>query len=132
MHFSLLTELKALFSLFICCEWYSIMLILEREARSCLAGVGFMNICEIRPGMENVNIKGNIVDKNSFMMLIRDKTGQIFFRYRKKFMPRVKWQKLRYDLEIGNKVKITNCDAVNWQGILQLKLADQGNVALIS
>ena len=91
-----------------------------------------MNICEIRPGMGNVDIEGNIVDKNSFMMLIRDKTGQIFFRYRKKFMPRVEWQRLRYDLEIGNKVKITNCDAVNWQGILQLKLADQGNVILIS
>jgi len=82
--------------------------------------------------MEKVDIEGNIVDKNTFMMLIRDKTGQIFFRYRKKFMPREEWEKLRYDLEIGDNVKITNCDAVNWQGILQLKLANQGNVIQIS
>ncbi len=91
-----------------------------------------MNICEIRLGMENVDIEGKIVDKNSFMMLIRDKTGQIFFRYRKKFTPRVQWQKIRYGLEIGNKVKITNVDAVNYGGIFQLTLTRKGQVALIS
>ena len=82
--------------------------------------------------MGNVDIEGNIVDKNTFMMLIRDRTGQIFFRYRKKFMPKVEWQKLLYDIKIGDNVKITNCDAVNWQGILQLKLANQGNVIQVS
>ncbi len=91
-----------------------------------------MNICEIRLGMENVDIEGNIVDKNSFMMLIKDKTGQIFVRYRTKFMPRVKWQKIHYDLEIGNKVKITNADAVKYGGIFQLTLTRKGQVALIS
>jgi len=81
--------------------------------------------------MGNVDIEGNIVDKNSFMMLIRDKTGQIFFRYSRKFMPRVDYQKLRYGMDIGSNVKISDCDVVNWQGILQLKLTRQGQVTLI-
>ena len=95
-------------------------------------GIDFMDICEICLGMENVDIEGKIVDKNNFMLLIRDKTGQIFFRYRTKFLPRVVWQKIRDDLDIGNKVKITSADAVKYGGIFQLKLTRKGQVALIS
>jgi hypothetical protein len=91
-----------------------------------------MNINEVISGMRNVDVEGNIVDKNHFMVLIKDKTGQIFVRYWRKFMKKEEWQQLRSDLEIGNKVKITNCDAFNWSGILQLKLTKQGQVNLVS
>ena len=91
-----------------------------------------MNICEICPGMKNVDVEGKIVDKNDFMLLISDKTGQIFVRYWRDWRPWEEWQKLLSNLKIGNKVKIINCDAVKLQGILQLKLTRKGQVALIS
>ena len=91
-----------------------------------------MDICEIRLGMENVDVEGNIVDKNSFMILLRDKTGQIFVRYWRNYRPKEEWLKLLSNLKIGNKVKITNVDAVNYGGIFQLKLTRKGQVALIS
>ncbi len=82
--------------------------------------------------MENVDIEGKIVDKNNFMILISDKTGQIFVRYWRNFRPKEEWQKLLSNLKIGNKVKITNIDVANYVGILQLKLSRKGQVALIS
>jgi len=91
-----------------------------------------MNIGDILSGMSNVDIEGNIVDMNNFMLLMRDKTGQIFVRYWRKFVPREETRALCSKLKIGNNVKIANCDAFNWQGILQLKLARQGQVNLIS
>jgi hypothetical protein len=91
-----------------------------------------VNICEICPGMKNTNIEGKIVDMNKFMLLVSDKTGQIFVRYWRNFRPNEEWQNLLSKLKIGNKVRITNCDAVNLQGILQLKLTRKGEVALIT
>jgi len=105
---------------------------IDSESISCFSGVGFMNICEIRRGMKNAGVEGKIVDKNDFMLLISDKTGQIFVRYWRDYRPNEEWQKLLSNLKIGNKVKITNVDAVNYGGILQLKLTRKGQVALIS
>ena len=91
-----------------------------------------MNIREIRPGMKNADVEGKIVDKNGFMLLISDKTGQIFVRYWRNYRPWEEWQKLLSNLKIGNKVKITNVDAANYREILQLKLTRKGQVARIS
>jgi hypothetical protein len=91
-----------------------------------------VNICEICPGMKNTNIEGKIVDMNKFMLLVSDKTGQIFVRYWRNFRPRNEWQKLLSILKIGNNIRITDCDAVNWQGILQLKLTRKGQVTLLT
>ena len=91
-----------------------------------------MNIREVEPNMKNVDIEGKIVDKNDFMLLVSDKTGQIFVRYWRNFRPNEEWQKLLSKLKIGNKVRITNCDAVNLQGILQLKLTRKGEVTQLT
>lgn len=87
-----------------------------------------VNISEIRLNMGNVDIKGKIVNMNNFMLAIDDETGQIFVRYSKNFRSADAWQKLLANLKIGNTVKITNCEVVNYHGILQLKLTRKGEV----
>jgi hypothetical protein len=109
-----------------------VCLFLSAGACSSLAGVGFVNICEIRSGMKDTNIEGKIVDMNKFMLLMKDRTGQIFVRYWRNFRSMEDWADLKSKLEIGNNIKIANCDAVDIHGILQLKLTRKGQVNLIN
>lgn len=90
-----------------------------------------MNISEIRPGMGNVDIEGKIVGMNEFMLAVNDKTGQTFVRYSRSYRSEDEWRKLQANLKIGNYVKITNCEVVNYHGILQLKLTRKGQIILL-
>jgi len=89
-----------------------------------------VNICEIRPYMGSVDIEGEIVDMNAFMLALNDRTGQIFVRYYQKYGPTEEQKKLKANLKIGNIVKITNCQVVNYHGIIQLRLTRKGEVSL--
>ncbi len=90
-----------------------------------------MNISEIRQGMTNIEVEGKIVDMNEFMLAISDKTGQTFVRYSRNYRSEQEWQKLLANLKIGNLVRITNCEVVNYHGILQLKLTRKGQIILM-
>ncbi|MFH1328066.1 MAG: hypothetical protein ABIH76_04360 [Candidatus Bathyarchaeota archaeon] len=89
-----------------------------------------MDISEIHRNMPNVNIEGEIVDMNAFMLLVKDKTGSTFVRYRKRYRKREEWQKMVANLKTGNFVKLTECEVVNYHGILQLQLALKGTVSI--
>jgi len=80
--------------------------------------------------MGSVDIEGEIVNMNGFMLAVSDKTGQAFVRYYKKYMPTSERQKLKANLKIGNIVKITNCQVVKYHGITQLRLTRKGEVSL--
>jgi len=87
-----------------------------------------LDIKDIHKGMGNVDIEGKIVNMNAWMLAVNDKTGQAFVRYARNYRPTDVWQKLLANLKIGNLVKITNCEVVNYHGILQLKLARKGEI----
>ena len=87
-----------------------------------------MNINEICEGDGSVDIEGKIVNMNEFMLVVKDKTGQIFVRYPRKYRPTDEWQQLLTKLKVGNTIKLTCCAVVNYHGILQLKLTRKGKV----
>jgi len=80
--------------------------------------------------MGSVDIEGEIVNMNGFMLAVSDKTGQTFVRYYKKYTPARDREKIKANLKIGNIVKITNCQVVKYHGIIQLKLQRNGEVSL--
>jgi RNase P/RNase MRP subunit p29 len=75
-------------------------------------------IDEIRNGMRNIHIEGKIVDMNQFMLVLDDETGRTFVRYN--------YRNLVKPVQKGDYVKIDNGQAVNYSGILQLKLPRNG------
>ena len=87
-----------------------------------------VNINEICQSDGSVDIEGKIINMNEFMLVVKDKTGQIFVRYPRKYRPTDEWQLLLDKLKIGNAIKLTGCAVVNYHGILQLKLTRKGKV----
>lgn len=81
-------------------------------------GDGGMRIEEIRNGMRNIHIEGKIVDMNQFMLVLDDETGRTFVRYN--------FRNLVKPVQKGDYVKVDNGVAVNYSGILQLKLPRNG------
>lgn len=79
-----------------------------------------LRIDEIRNGMRNVHIEGKIVDMNQFMLVLDDETGRTFVRYN--------YRNLAKPVQKGDYVKIDNGQAVNYSGILQLKLPRNGSI----
>ncbi|MGA2460849.1 MAG: hypothetical protein ABSF82_05460 [Candidatus Bathyarchaeia archaeon] len=77
-----------------------------------------MRIDEIRNGMRGVHIEGKIVDMNQFMLVLEDETGRTFVRYN--------YRNLVKPVQTGDYVKVDNAEAVNYSGILQLKLPRNG------
>jgi ssDNA-binding replication factor A large subunit len=75
---------------------------------------------EIRNGMRNVHIEGKIIDMNQFMLVVEDETGKTFVRYN--------YRNLAKPVQKGDYVKIDNAEAVNYSGILQLKLSRSGSI----
>jgi hypothetical protein len=81
-----------------------------------------MKISEIRTGMANVCLEGKIVNMNNYMLVVDDESGRIFVRY--------SHRNLANQIEKGNIVKICNCQAVNYSGILQLRTGHKGYIVL--
>lgn len=79
-----------------------------------------MKIEDIENGMRNVNIEGKIANMNHFMLVVDDGSGTAFVRYRNR--------NLENRLERGNHVKIRGCMAVEYSGILQLKMNTRGQI----
>jgi RNase P/RNase MRP subunit p29 len=79
-----------------------------------------VRIEEIRNGMRNIHIEGKIVDMNQFMLVLDDETGRTFVRYN--------YRNLAKPVQKGDYVKIDNGQAVNYSGILQLKLPRNGSI----
>jgi RNase P/RNase MRP subunit p29 len=80
-----------------------------------------MRISEIHTGMKNVSLEGRVINMNNFMLVVDDESGRIFVRYSRR--------NLENQIEKGNKVKICNCQAVSYSGILQLKMGHKGYIA---
>jgi len=81
-----------------------------------------MRISDIENGMRNVCLEGKIVNMNGYMLVVDDESGRIFVRYSRR--------NLESQIEKGNIVKIHNCRAVNFSGILQLRMSHNGHIAL--
>lgn len=81
-----------------------------------------MRISDIQNGMRNVCLEGKIVNMNNFMLVVDDESGRIFVRY--------SHRNVEGQVEKGNVVKIYNCQAVNYSGILQLRMGHKGHIAL--
>ncbi len=81
----------------------------------------FVRIDDIDAGMRNVSIEGKVVNMNPWMLVIEDESGQTFVRYRQR--------NLKTPVVIGDTVKIKNARAVEWSGVLQLKLDANGEVS---
>ncbi len=81
-----------------------------------------MRISEIQNGMRNVCLEGRIVNMNNFMLVVDDDSGRIFVRY--------SYRNLQNHIEKGNTVKICNCQAVNYSGILQLRMGHKGHISV--
>ncbi len=77
-----------------------------------------MRIEDIRNGMRNIHIEGKIVDMNQFMLVLDDESGRTFVRYN--------YRNLAKPVQKGDYVKVDNGQAVNYSGILQLKLPRNG------
>ena len=82
------------------------------------SGVCSLRIDEIRNGMRNVHIEGKIIDMNQFMLVLDDESGRTFVRYN--------FRNLVKPVQKGDYVKVDNGVAVNYSGILQLKLPRNG------
>ncbi len=82
-----------------------------------------MRISDIHTGMRNVCVEGKVINMNNFMLVVDDESGRIFVRY--------SHRNLENQIEKGNKVKIFNCQAVSYSGILQLKMGHKGHIAPI-
>jgi RNase P/RNase MRP subunit p29 len=83
-------------------------------------GVYKLRIEEIRNGMRNIHIEGKIVDMNQFMLVLDDESGRTFVRYN--------YRNLTKPIQKGDYVKVDNGVAVNYSGILQLKLPRNGSI----
>jgi len=70
--------------------------------------------------MRNIHIEGKIVDMNQFMLVIEDETGRTFVRYN--------YRNLTKPVQKGDYVRVANGEAVNYSGILQLKLPRNGSI----
>jgi len=70
--------------------------------------------------MRNIHIEGKIVDMNQFMLVLEDDTGRAFVRYN--------YRNLAKPVQKGDYVKVANGEAVNYSGILQLKLPRNGSI----
>ncbi len=81
-----------------------------------------MRIDEIREGMRHIHIEGKIVDMNQYMLVVDDDTGRTFVRYN--------YRNLAQPVQKGDFVRIDNGHAVNYSGILQVKLPRNGSIAL--
>ncbi len=81
-----------------------------------------MRIADIQNGMRHVNIEGKVVNMNNYMLVIEDDSGRTFVRYSPK--------NLEEQIETGNHVRISDCEAVCYSGILQLKMRSSGRIAL--
>jgi len=81
-----------------------------------------MRISDIENGMRNVCLEGRIVNMNNYMLVVDDESGRIFVRYSQR--------NLDSQIEKGNIVKIYSCQAVNYSGILQLRMGHKGHIAL--
>ncbi|MGA8857421.1 MAG: hypothetical protein WB643_09680 [Candidatus Bathyarchaeia archaeon] len=79
-----------------------------------------MRIEDIRNGMRNIHIEGKIVDMNQFMLVLDDESGRTFVRY--------SYRNLVKPVQKGDYVKVDNGQAVNYSGILQLKLPRNGQI----
>ncbi len=79
-----------------------------------------MRIEDIHNGMRNIHIEGKIVDMNQFMLVLDDETGRTFVRYN--------YRNLAKPAQKGYYVKIDSGQAVNYFGILQLKLPRNGSI----
>ncbi|MFH0848959.1 MAG: hypothetical protein V1857_05610 [archaeon] len=83
----------------------------------------FIRIDDIDAGMRNIAIEGKIINMNPWMLVIEDESGQTFVRYRQR--------NLKAPVAIGDTVKIKNARAVEWSGVLQLKLDANGEVSAV-
>jgi len=81
-----------------------------------------MRIVDIENGMRHVNIEGKIVNMDRYMLVVDDESGRTFVRYSRK--------NLETRIETGNYVKIRDCQAVTYSGILQLKMQPKGRISL--
>lgn len=90
-----------------------------------------MNICDIRNNMEHLDIKGKIIDYNRWMIVLDDKSGRTFIRYKRRGKTREEWQKMLEQIKIGNNVSIQDCYSVNYSGILQLKMSPKGRITML-
>jgi len=79
-----------------------------------------VRIEDIRNGMRNIHIEGKIVDMNQFMLVLDDESGRTFVRY--------SYRNLVKPVQKGDYVKVDNGQAVNYSGILQLKLPRNGQI----
>jgi RNase P/RNase MRP subunit p29 len=70
--------------------------------------------------MRNIHIEGKIHDMNQFMLVLDDETGRTFVRY--------SYRNLSQPVQKGDYVKVDNGVAVNYSGILQLKLPRNGSI----
>ncbi|MCJ7504951.1 hypothetical protein MUP05_00550 [Candidatus Bathyarchaeota archaeon] len=81
-----------------------------------------MRIADIENGMRHVNIEGKIVNMNGYMLVVDDESGRMFVRYSQR--------NLEKQIEKGNRVRISNCQAVSYSGILQLRIQPNGHIAV--
>jgi RNase P/RNase MRP subunit p29 len=81
-----------------------------------------MRIADIENGMRHVNIEGKIVNMNGYMLVVDDESGRMFVRYSRR--------NLEKQIEKGNRVRISNCQAVSYSGILQLRIQPNGHIAV--
>lgn len=81
-----------------------------------------MRIADIENGMRHVNIEGKIVNMNGYMLVVDDESGRTFVRYSRR--------NLEKQIEKGNRVRIYNCQAVSYSGILQLRIQPNGHIAV--
>ena len=79
-----------------------------------------MRIADIEKGMRHVNIEGKIINMDGYMLVVDDESGRTFVRYSRR--------NLENQIEKGNYVKIHDCQAVNYSGILQLKMQPKGRI----
>ena len=70
--------------------------------------------------MRNIHLEGKIVDMNQFMLVIDDESGRTFVRYN--------YRNLAKPVQKGDYVRIDNGEAVNYSGILQVKLPRNGSI----
>lgn len=81
-----------------------------------------MRIAGVENGMRDVNITGRIVNMSNYILVVEDESGRTFVRYSRR--------NLEKPIQTGNRVKIHGCQAVNYSGILQLRMQPNGRIAL--
>jgi RNase P/RNase MRP subunit p29 len=79
-----------------------------------------MKISDIQTGMKRVSVEGKIVNMNGYMLVVDDESGRIFVRY--------SHRNVASEIKKGSTVKIHDCQAVSYSGILQLKTGHKGHI----